>query len=198
MSAIIVVGTQWGDEGKGRVVDWLARDARLAARFNGGDNAGHTVVAQGHTLRLHLVPSGVLHPDLICLIGAGVVVNPERLVAEILRQIREGRLPPCCRPAAGTVGDMAGGPPVAPIERIKLFSARQWEDFVLEWADSLRSEYRLVERCGGSGDMGRDIVATCADPKDGWWKSATQSHRVGARQWPHAESYHRHNVPQSG
>ena len=75
MSAIIVVGTQWGDEGKGRVVDWLARDARLAARFNGGDNAGHTVVAQGHTLRLHLVPSGVLHPDLICLIGAGVVVN---------------------------------------------------------------------------------------------------------------------------
>ena len=83
MSAIIVVGTQWGDEGKGRVVDWLARDARLAARFNGGDNAGHTVVAQGHTLRLHLVPSGVLHPDLICLIGAGVVVNPERLVAEM-------------------------------------------------------------------------------------------------------------------
>ena len=83
MSAIIVVGTQWGDEGKGRVVDWLARDARLAARFNGGDNAGHTVVAQGHTLGLHLVPSGVLHPDLICLIGAGVVVNPERLVAEM-------------------------------------------------------------------------------------------------------------------
>jgi adenylosuccinate synthase len=83
MSAIIVVGAQWGDEGKGRVVDWLARDARLAARFNGGDNAGHTVVAQGRTLKLHLVPSGVLHPDLLCLIGAGVVVNPERLVTEL-------------------------------------------------------------------------------------------------------------------
>ena len=83
MSAIIVVGAQWGDEGKGRVVDWLARDARLAARFNGGDNAGHTVIAQGHTLKLHLVPSGVLHPDLLCLVGAGVVVNPERLVTEL-------------------------------------------------------------------------------------------------------------------
>ena len=83
MPAIVVVGAQWGDEGKGRVVDWLAREVQLVARFNGGDNAGHTVVAQGHTLKLHLVPSGVLHPDLICLIGAGVVVNPERLVAEM-------------------------------------------------------------------------------------------------------------------
>ena len=83
MSAIVVVGAQWGDEGKGRVVDWLARDAHIVARFNGGDNAGHTVVAQGHTLKLHLVPSGVLRPDLTCLIGAGVVINPERLVTEM-------------------------------------------------------------------------------------------------------------------
>ena len=83
MSAIIVVGAQWGDEGKGRVVDYLARDVQLVARFNGGDNAGHTVVAQGHTLKLHLVPSGVLRPALACLIGAGVVVNPETLVAEM-------------------------------------------------------------------------------------------------------------------
>jgi adenylosuccinate synthase len=83
MPATIVVGAQWGDEGKGRVVDWLAREAHLVARFNGGDNAGHTVVAQGHTLKLHLVPSGVLHPGLVCLIGAGVVVNPARLVAEM-------------------------------------------------------------------------------------------------------------------
>jgi len=83
MPAIVVVGAQWGDEGKGRVVDWLAREVQLVARFNGGDNAGHTVVAQGHTLKLHLVPSGILHPDLVCLIGAGVVVNPERLVVEM-------------------------------------------------------------------------------------------------------------------
>jgi adenylosuccinate synthase len=83
MPAIVVVGTQWGDEGKGRVVDWLARQAQLVARYNGGDNAGHTVVAEGRTLKLHLVPSGILRPGLICLVGAGVVVNPERLVAEM-------------------------------------------------------------------------------------------------------------------
>lgn len=83
MSVIIVVGTQWGDEGKGRVVDYLAREAQLVARFNGGDNAGHTVLAQGHTLRLHLVPSGILYATATCLIGAGVVVNPERLVTEM-------------------------------------------------------------------------------------------------------------------
>ncbi|MGD2104053.1 MAG: adenylosuccinate synthase [Anaerolineae bacterium] len=81
MSAIVVVGTQWGDEGKGRVVDGLAPNADIVARFNGGDNAGHTVVAEGHTLKLHLIPSGVLHPELVLLIGAGVVVNPERLVS---------------------------------------------------------------------------------------------------------------------
>jgi adenylosuccinate synthase len=83
MPAVVVVGAQWGDEGKGRVVDWLARDVQLVARYNGGDNAGHTVVAQGHKLGLHLVPSGVLHTGAVCLIGAGVVVNPECLTAEM-------------------------------------------------------------------------------------------------------------------
>nr|HID12702.1 adenylosuccinate synthase [Anaerolineae bacterium] len=83
MPAIVVVGAQWGDEGKGRVVDYLAREVQLVARYNGGDNAGHTVAAQGHTLKLNLVPSGILRPGLTCLIGAGVVVNPERLVAEM-------------------------------------------------------------------------------------------------------------------
>jgi adenylosuccinate synthase len=83
MSAIVVVGTQWGDEGKGRVVDGLARQADVAARFNGGDNAGHTVVAEGHKLKLHLVPSGALHEHLVLLIGAGLVVNPKQLISEM-------------------------------------------------------------------------------------------------------------------
>jgi adenylosuccinate synthase len=83
MPAIIVVGTQWGDEGKGRVVDGLARQAQIVARFNGGDNAGHTVMGEGLTLKLHLVPSGILYPDVTCLIGAGVVVNPETLTTEM-------------------------------------------------------------------------------------------------------------------
>ena len=83
MPATIVIGAQWGDEGKGRVVDWLARDADVVARFNGGDNAGHTVVAQGHTLKLHLIPSGILRQGAVCLIGAGLVVNPAQLLAEM-------------------------------------------------------------------------------------------------------------------
>jgi adenylosuccinate synthase len=83
MPAVVVVGAQWGDEGKGRVVDWLARQAHLVARYGGGDNAGHTVIAQGHKLGLHLVPSGILNVGAICLIGAGVVVNPELLVTEM-------------------------------------------------------------------------------------------------------------------
>ncbi len=83
MAATVVVGAQWGDEGKGRVVDGLADAADVVARFNGGDNAGHTVVAEGHTLKLHLVPSGVLYPHLTLLIGAGVVINPECLTSEM-------------------------------------------------------------------------------------------------------------------
>jgi adenylosuccinate synthase len=83
MPAIIVVGTQWGDEGKGRAVDNFGHQAHLIARFNGGDNAGHTVIAEGHKLKLHLVPSGVLYPQATCLIGAGVVVHPAQLIREL-------------------------------------------------------------------------------------------------------------------
>ncbi len=83
MPATIVVGTQWGDEGKGRVVDYFSARADLVARYNGGDNAGHTIVAEGHTLALHLVPSGVLYPNNLCLIGAGTVINPLTLLEEI-------------------------------------------------------------------------------------------------------------------
>ncbi len=89
MPVTIVVGTQWGDEGKGRVVDYFAAQADLVARYNGGDNAGHTVVAEGHKLGLHLIPSGILYPHVTCLIGAGTVVNPLRLLEEIaaLREV---------------------------------------------------------------------------------------------------------------
>lgn len=83
MPVTIVVGTQWGDEGKGRVVDDLASRADVVARYNGGDNAGHTIVAEGHTLGLHLVPSGILNRRAVCLIGAGTVINPLRLLEEI-------------------------------------------------------------------------------------------------------------------
>ncbi len=88
MPATIVVGTQWGDEGKGRIVDYFAAQADIIARFNGGDNAGHTVKAEGLELGLHLVPSGILHADKLCLIGAGTVINPLTLLKE-LEQLRE-------------------------------------------------------------------------------------------------------------
>ena len=83
MPAVIVLGAQWGDEGKGRVVDGVACNADVVARFNGGDNAGHTVMGDGLTLKLHLVPSGILYTQATCLIGAGVVVNPRLLIAEM-------------------------------------------------------------------------------------------------------------------
>jgi adenylosuccinate synthase len=79
----IVLGTQWGDEGKGRIADWLAAEADLVARYAGGDNAGHTVCINDQTYKLHLVPSGVLRPNVRCLMGGGMVVNPLRLIEEL-------------------------------------------------------------------------------------------------------------------
>ena len=83
MSLDIVIGAQWGDEGKGRVVDSLARKADYVARFSGGDNAGHTVTVGGETFKLHLVPSGIIHPHTTGIIGNGLVVNPKILLKEI-------------------------------------------------------------------------------------------------------------------
>jgi adenylosuccinate synthase len=83
MPVTAVVGGQWGDEGKGKIVDTLAAEADLVIRYNGGGNAGHTVVLDRGIFRLHLVPSGIFHPGVLCLIGPGVVVNPDRLLEEI-------------------------------------------------------------------------------------------------------------------
>lgn len=83
MTVIAIVGAQWGDEGKGRIVDYLAQRADMVIRFQGGDNAGHTVVNAHGTFRLHLVPSGIFNPRTQCIIGPGTVVNPETLLAEM-------------------------------------------------------------------------------------------------------------------
>ncbi|MDJ0755530.1 MAG: adenylosuccinate synthase [Ardenticatenaceae bacterium] len=79
----IVIGAQWGDEGKGRVTDLLAREAALVARFSGGDNAGHTVAVDGETFKLHLIPSGIIHAGVTCLVGNGAVLNPAVFIREI-------------------------------------------------------------------------------------------------------------------
>lgn len=79
----ILVGTQWGDEGKGRITDLLAAQSDIVARYGGGDNAGHTVTVGDQIFKLHLIPSGILHPHTLCILGNGMVVNPALLVEEI-------------------------------------------------------------------------------------------------------------------
>lgn len=83
MSSLVVVGAQWGDEGKGKVTDYLAAQAHVVVRYQGGNNAGHTVVAGGQTFRLHLIPSGAIHPGVCNVIGNGVVVDPNVLLGEL-------------------------------------------------------------------------------------------------------------------
>ena len=83
MGAWVVVGTQWGDEGKGKIVDLLAEDAHMVVRYQGGSNAGHTVVKGRVTYIFHLIPSGVLYPRTACVIGNGVVIDPAALISEI-------------------------------------------------------------------------------------------------------------------
>ena len=80
---VVVIGTQWGDEGKGKIVDWLTDRAQGVVRFQGGHNAGHTLVIGGKKTVLHLIPSGILRSDVNCFIGNGVVLSPEALLAEI-------------------------------------------------------------------------------------------------------------------
>jgi len=83
MSGAVVVGAQWGDEGKGKIVDLLAERFEIVARYQGGNNAGHTVVHGDETFKFHLLPSGILEPDKICVLGNGVVIDPEVLCGEL-------------------------------------------------------------------------------------------------------------------
>ncbi len=83
MPLSIIIGAQWGDEGKGHITDRLAQDAAVVARYSGGDNAGHTITIGGEIFKLHLIPSGIIHPGVVCLIGNGAVVNPAVLLREM-------------------------------------------------------------------------------------------------------------------
>ena len=85
LANVVVIGAQWGDEGKGKVTDLLSRSADVVVRYQGGVNAGHTVVVQGQTFKLHLIPSGILYPDTECIIGNGTVIDPQVLIAELDR-----------------------------------------------------------------------------------------------------------------
>lgn len=83
MANVIVIGAQWGDEGKGKVTDLLSRSADVVVRYQGGVNAGHTVVVKDRTFKLHLIPSGILYPETECIIGSGTVIDPQVLIQEL-------------------------------------------------------------------------------------------------------------------
>ncbi|MFP4120975.1 adenylosuccinate synthase [Coleofasciculus sp.] len=83
MANVVVIGAQWGDEGKGKVTDLLSKSADVVVRYQGGVNAGHTVVVQGQTFKLHLIPSGILYPETECIIGSGTVIDPQVLIGEL-------------------------------------------------------------------------------------------------------------------
>ncbi|WP_280771246.1 adenylosuccinate synthase [Salipaludibacillus daqingensis] len=83
MPSVVVVGTQWGDEGKGKITDYLSEQSELIARYQGGNNAGHTIVFNGTTYKLHLIPSGIFYKEKTCVIGNGMVIDPKALVKEL-------------------------------------------------------------------------------------------------------------------
>jgi len=83
LSSVVVVGSQWGDEGKGKITDFLSQQAEVVARYQGGNNAGHTIVFNGEKYKLHLIPSGIFFSDKICVVGNGMVVDPKALVQEL-------------------------------------------------------------------------------------------------------------------
>ncbi|PSL45917.1 adenylosuccinate synthetase [Salsuginibacillus halophilus] len=83
MASVVIVGTQWGDEGKGKITDFLSENAEVVARYQGGNNAGHTIVFGGETYKLHLIPSGIFYSDKTCVIGNGMVIDPKALVEEL-------------------------------------------------------------------------------------------------------------------
>ncbi|MFA4966958.1 MAG: adenylosuccinate synthase [Candidatus Margulisiibacteriota bacterium] len=92
MTVTIIVGTQWGDEGKGKITDLLAKDMDMVVRYQGGNNAGHTVVIKDKTFKLHLIPSGIFYPSVVCVIGNGVVLDLAGLLGEI-KSLRESGFP---------------------------------------------------------------------------------------------------------
>ena len=90
MTNVVVIGSQWGDEGKGKIVDWLSERADIVVRFQGGHNAGHTLVIDGTSYKLSLLPSGVVRPGKMAVIGNGVVIDPHALLAEIEKLAGQG------------------------------------------------------------------------------------------------------------
>ncbi len=140
MPTLVAVGAQWGDEGKGKIVDWLATRAEVVARFQGGNNAGHTLVGAGEQTVLHVVPSGVLHPGTVNLIGPGVVVDPQVLIGELEKL-----------EARGVLRDPA---------RVRVSGRAH---VILDWHVALDKAREEAKRGGAIGTTGRGIGPTYED-----------------------------------
>src|ERR671936_192906 len=104
MPGIVIVGAQWGDEGKGKIVDLLAERADAVVRFQGGNNAGHTIVRDGEQFKFHLIPSGILYPGKTCVIGNGVVIDPAVLIDELEIGTTKRGIGPCYADKAARLG----------------------------------------------------------------------------------------------
>lgn len=139
MSVTVVVGTQWGDEGKGKMIDYLARGMDFVARYNGGNNAGHTVVNPLGTFKIHLIPSGVFYPQTRCLMGGGMVMDPAVLIEEI-ETLR----------AAGVR-----------VDKRLLISPRA--HLIMPYHKVLDGLYELAKGAGATGTTRRGIGPTFAD-----------------------------------
>jgi adenylosuccinate synthase len=140
VATLVAIGAQWGDEGKGKIVDWLAPRADLVVRFQGGNNAGHTLVVDGEQTVLHVVPAGVLHPSTVNLIGPGVVVDPRVLIGE-LERLRE----------RGVLRDPA---------RVRVSGRAH---VILEWNVALDRAREETRKQGAIGTTGRGIGPTYED-----------------------------------
>ncbi len=143
MPNVVVVGTQWGDEGKGKVVDVLSRHVDAVVRFQGGNNAGHTLVVNGEKVVLHLLPSGALRPGCTCVVGNGVVVDPEVLVEEMTQLAGQGRL-------------------LGPDELVVSATAHvvvEWHRALDRLRESAKGERRIGTTCRGIGPCYEDKVA---------------------------------------
>jgi adenylosuccinate synthase len=140
VATLVAVGAQWGDEGKGKIVDWLAMRAELVVRFQGGNNAGHTLVVDGQPTVLHVVPAGILRPGTVNLIGPGVVVDPRVLLAEI-EKLRE----------RGVLRDPA---------RLRVSGRCH---VILDWHVALDKAREEARRGGALGTTGRGIGPTYED-----------------------------------
>ena len=126
MANVAVIGAQWGDEGKGKIVDWLSERAEVVVRFQGGHNAGHTLVIGNQTYKLALLPSGVVRPGKLSIIGNGVVIDPWHFLEEVRKVNEQGLSVP--KELGTRVNHLAPKAAPAKVQTVQFFPTRSWRN----------------------------------------------------------------------